>query len=269
MIESKYPTLKEIRKSHAPKIEYERYLFASRFVFRPPSFPAIWLAIRLGLSSETISWLSGVAALMGFVFLLWPGTPMIYLGIIFLILFNFLDCLDGGIARIMGTRNPYGHFLDSIMSWADMLFWGVIGVLVLRVPELRTIGDSYAIVEEFWFIVGLLSAFFATYAAYLESTFDQVLKKHWETILRQEGEQIAITPIAGKSGVEVFIRTAFHNLRVRETHYLLLPLFCFLGFVDVFLSFFLFLNVVYTFILLFIYCRRGRKIYNADLGRDK
>ena len=120
MIESKYPTLQEIRESHAPRIEYERYLLVNRFIFRPPAFLAVWVAIRLGISSEVVSWISAVAAFMGFVFLLWPGTPMISLGIIFLMLFNFFDCVDGDIARTMKTRNPYGHFLDSIMSWADM-----------------------------------------------------------------------------------------------------------------------------------------------------
>jgi phosphatidylglycerophosphate synthase len=268
MGETKYPSLSEIRAAHASRREYERYLFVNRYIFRPPSFPAIWLLVRLGVSSETVSWLSGLAALAGFVCLLWPGTLLLWPGIAFLILFNFFDCLDGGIARIMRTRNPYGRFLDSIMWWADMLFWTVIGVTVWRVPGLRLAGDALGVNSGVWLAVGALSAFLAAYAAYLENTFDQVLREHWETLLRREGVTQASTPIAGKSGPEVFARVLVHNLRVRETHYVLLAVSFALGCADLLLAFFLAVNAALVPSLLFTYCRRGRKIYESGLGRD-
>lgn len=267
MANMKYPTLSEIRAAHAPKREYERYLFASRFLFRPPSFPAIWLLVRLGVSSEAASWLSGLAALAGFVCLLWPGAPLLWPGVFFFMLFNFFDCLDGGIARIMRTRNPYGHFLDSIMWWADMLFWTVIGVTVWRLPGLRLLGDSLGLNPGIWLVVGALSAFLAAYAAYLDSVFDLILGGHWQTLLRREGVTPASTPIAGKPGPEVFARVLAHNLRVRETHYLLLAAACALGRADLLLAFFLAVNAALVALLLFTYCRRGRKIYESGLGR--
>lgn len=268
MGETKYPTLGEISMAHAPKRVYERYLFASRFLFRPPSFLAIWLLVRLGISSEATSWLSGLAALAGFVCLLWPGTPWLWPGIAFIIVFNFFDCLDGGIARIMRTRNPYGRFLDSIMWWVDMLFWTVIGVTVWRLPGLRLAGDALGVNSGVWLAVGAISAFLAAYAAYLESTFDLVLREHWETLMRREGVLPAAAPIAGKSGPEVFARVLVHNLRVRETHYVLLAAACALGCADLLLAFFLAVNAALVISLLFTYCRRGRKIYESGLGRE-
>lgn len=268
MGKTKYPSLIEIRAAHASRHEYERYLFANSYLFRPPSFLAIWLLVRLGVSSETASWLSGLAALVGFVCLLWPGTPLLWPGIAFFILFNFFDCLDGGIARIMRTRNPYGRFLDSIMWWVDMLFWTVIGVTVWRLPGLRLAGDALGVNSGLWLAIGVLSAFLAVYAVYLESTFDLVLREHWETLIRREGVLPAATPIAGKSSPEVFTRVLVHNLRVRETHYVLLAAACALGRADLLLAFFLAVNATLVISLLFTYCRRGRKIYESGLGRE-
>ncbi|OGS08646.1 MAG: hypothetical protein A2270_02220 [Elusimicrobia bacterium RIFOXYA12_FULL_51_18] len=269
MSEKQYPSLKEIYALHAPKVEYDRYLFAGRFIFRPPSFPAIWLLVRLGVSSETASWFSGAAALSAYIFLLWPGPRFLWPGILLLMAFNFFDCLDGGIARAMRTRNPYGRFLDSIMSWADMLFWMVIGVTVWRLPEMRSIGDSFGVPAGVWLAAGAFCAFLASYAAYLESVFDLVLREYWEKLLSREGISTAPTPIAGKAPPEVMARVLVHNLRVRETHYLLLALACAFGHADALITFFLLFNAALVSALLFTYCRRGRKIYDAGLGRER
>lgn len=59
-----YPTLREIRETHAWKREYERYLPLSRYVFRPLGFLLTWLAIRIGLTSEVVLWLSGFVGLI-------------------------------------------------------------------------------------------------------------------------------------------------------------------------------------------------------------
>jgi hypothetical protein len=262
----KWPTLAEIKESHAPKREYERYLLASRFIFRPLSFPATWLLVRLGVSGEAASWLSGLSALIGFSCLLLPGAPLLWPGIFFLLLFNFFDCLDGGIARIMSARNPYGRFLDSIMWWADMVFWTVIGVLIWRVPGLRLTGDSLGISPGTWLAAGALCAFLNDYAAYVENVFDQALRGEWEKIAAAEGALPSATPLQGKPWPEVFVRAFVHNMRVRETHYLLLALACLAGSADVLLAVILLLNTAVVLSLLIAYCRRGIRIRKAVLG---
>lgn len=266
MNEAKKPTLAEIKASHAPKIEYERYLLASRFVFRPPSFPAIWLLVRLGLTGEGASWLSGLSAFLGFVCLLWPSGPLLWPALGFLMLFNFFDCLDGGIARITNSRNSYGRFLDEIMWWADMLFWLMIGVTVWREPGLRTLWVSSGLQPGIWLTVGALCAFLAAYASYLDNAYDQALRAPWEKLMAAKGVMPTAAPTMGKAWPEVLVRAFVHNMRVRETHYLLLiPAFAF-GAADLFLLFFTAFNAALVPALLLVYCRRGRKIRAAELS---
>lgn len=261
----KYPSLSEIRASHAPKIGYERYLFASRFVFRPPSFPAIWALVRLGVSGEAASWLSGFSALCGFVCLFWPGAPLLWAGIGFFMLFNFFDCLDGGIARVMNARNSYGRFLDSIMWWADMVFWLALGVTVWRVPALRAAGDALGLAPGAWLAAGAACALLADYAAYLDSAFDQALRAPWEKLVT--GAAPAATPLEGKAGPEFFARVLVHNLRVRETHYLLLAAAAAFGAVDLLLAGMTAFYGALVLLLLAVYCGRGRRVRAAELGR--
>lgn len=268
MSENRNPTLAEIKAAHAPKREYERYLFVSRFIFRPPSFAAIWLAVRLGISSESASWLSGVAALAAFACLLRPEGPLFWPGVLLLALFNFMDCLDGGIARVMKTRNPYGRFLDSIMGWADMLFWTVIGVAVWRLPELRTAGNALGVNPLAWLGAGVLCSFFATYFVSLEVIFDEVLRPYWEPLAGGGSGAGASGPLAGKSGAEFWGRVAVSNLRVRETHYLLLGAAGLVGSVDLLLALFLAFNGLFTLGLLFTYCARGKAVFAAGAGRE-
>ena len=109
MTSSIYPTLKEIRNAHSWKCEYEKYLPLSRFVFRPIGFLFAWLAIRTGLTSETVSWLSGLAGLIAYICLMSGQEGLLLTGIGFLYFFNLLDCVDGSIARTMKTENPYGN----------------------------------------------------------------------------------------------------------------------------------------------------------------
>jgi len=266
---NKRPTMEEIRASHAPKREYERYLLVSRFIVRPLSFPATWLLVRLGLSGEGASWLSGLSALAGFLCLLAPGRPLLWTGLLLLLLFNFFDCLDGGIARVLNARNPYGRFLDSMMGWADMVFWTIIGITIWRLPSLRPIGDCAGLPPLFWLGAGALCSFLGDYALYIENVFDQALREHWEKIQAGSGILPAATPTAGKGGVEVFFRSFVHNMRVRETHYLLLGFSFVFGCADALLLFVLALNAAVVLSLLVTYCRRGRAVRAVFLGRGK
>ena len=139
------PTLQEIREAHSWKRSYERFLPVSRFIFRPVSFPVTWLAIRIGLTSEAVSWLSGVVGLAGCIFLMSRNETLLAAGIGLLLLFNLLDCVDGGIARTMKTENPYGRFLDSICGGiVDLIFWAVVGVMAFRNPEYLLDSENFA-----------------------------------------------------------------------------------------------------------------------------
>lgn len=265
MAENAYPTLAEIKAQHAPKVEYERYLFASRYVFRPPSFPAIWLLVRLGLTGEGASWLSGLSAMLGLAGLV-LGLP--WQGAVLLCFFNFFDCLDGGIARALKARNPYGRFLDSLMSWADMLFWPALGLLVWRFPEYGAFGEALGWDPLTWPLAGALSAFFASYSGYLDGAFDEILRPYWEKLGPAPSGAAPSGPLAGKRGPELIARIAVSNLRVRETHYLLLFPAFWLGLADLLIAFFLAFNALFAGALVLVYCRRGLAVRAAGLGAE-
>lgn len=269
MNDKRFPSIAEIRAAHAARADYERYLLANTYLFRPLSYGLTWAAARLGFSSEAVSWLSGAAALSGFACLLWPGEPLLWSGAALLACFNLCDCVDGDLARVLNTRNPYGCFLDYAMGWADMLFWGVVGVTVWRLPELRLTGDALGIPAWLWLAAGALASFLSVYGAYLDVIFEKALGKHWRALQLAGGVAPAPTPIAGKPLYEAAARVLVHNLRVRETHYLLLlPAFA-LGLADALLVFFLAFYALLAPALLFAYCRRGLAVKAAGLGGEK
>jgi len=265
------PTLQEIRDTHAWKREYERYLPLSRFVFRPIGFLLTWLAVRMGLTSEAVSWLSGVVALMGYLCLMSRQEELLPLGIGFLLFFNLLDCVDGSVARAMKTQNPYGQFLDSLMGWVDMGFWALIGITAFRHSSLLLWPDPLGKGVIVWLAVGGLTCYFFNLLVYIERTFDQYVRKEWDSVradsktdskgISKEGK------MADPTHRNTLLLTAMrviskinHNLRVRETHYFLLVLACLSKAIDLLLITFLFYYILHVIMLVIIYRNRGRQI---------
>lgn len=255
------PTLNQIRDAHTWKRHYERYLPVSRFFFRPVGFLATWLAIRSGLTSEAVSWLSAVAGLFSCAVLVSGDSGLIPIGVSFLLIFNLLDCVDGSIARVMKTENPYGRYLDSICGeMVDVIFWTIIGILayqhrdLLRWPYVSIYGVSL------WLIIGIASNFLFIQVNYIERTFDEALRKYWEEINQNSPVNFGdlSTPeksINSRQPLRVIIN---NNMRVRENHYLLLIIALLMKSLDVFLAFyFLYYLSMYIFLLI-TYSRRGQ-----------
>lgn len=268
MAVSIYPTLNEIRETHAWKREYERYLPLSRYVFRPIGFLATWLAIRLGLTSETVSWLSGFVGLIGCLCLMSSQAQLLPVGIALLLFFNLLDCVDGSIARTMKTENPYGRFLDSLMAWIDMGFWALIGVMVYRHPDLLYFSNPMSYGTIFWLAVGGLTCYFSNLLEYVEMIFDQSVRGEWDNIRADckadskgipKDEEVKQVYHRETPPFSV-VRIIYHNLRVRETHYFLL-IFAYWGnVIDLLLVSFLFYYFLHTIFLIIIYSSRGKQV---------
>ncbi len=222
------------------------------------------MAARAGVSSEAASWASGAAAFAGLACLLLPVEAALWPGICLLFLFNFLDCVDGDLSRVLNTRNPYGRFLDSIMGWADMLFWGAAGVAAWRIPGLRA-----ALPAEACLWAGATAAFMYVYAAYLERVFDEVLRPSWEAIGTAAGIVPSPSPLAGRNGPSRWLRIASSNLRVRETHYVLFAAACAVGAADLLICSYAVFNAAVCAVLLISYCRRGSKVRAAAPGSGR
>lgn len=265
MNQSSFPTLQEIREAHALKREFERYLPLSRYIFRPFGFLLTWISIRIGLTSEAVSWLSGFAGLIGFLCLLSAQGQLLPIGIGLLLLFNLLDCVDGSIARTLNTQNPYGRFLDSLMGWVDMGFWAVIGVVAYRNPHLLHWPDPLNKGVIVWLAIGGLTSFFSILVGFIECIFDNILREAWDTLRDKPISDISINQATTNrnnptSVIMNIIRRINHNLRVRDTAYFLLILACWGSAIDLLLGFFLFYYGLHTMLLIVIYSARGRRL---------
>jgi hypothetical protein len=183
--------------------------------------------------------------------------------------FNLLDCVDGSIARSMKTENPYGRFLDSICGGIiDLAFWGVIGIMAFRHPQYLYWPNPFGFNAIFWLATGGLTCFFYLWLGYTERTFDELLRPDWDRLQeagRNGWRSVAtpekLEPITSCPAIKdsrMLIRVINTNLRVRESHYLLLILAYWLHAVDVFISAYFLYYLGYDILLLVIYARRGR-----------
>lgn len=269
------PTLQDIREAHSWKRDYEKYLPISRFIFRPIGFLLTWMAIRVGLTTEAVSWFSGIVGVAGCLCLLSVSEGLLPLGLALLLFFNLLDCVDGSIARTMKTENPYGRFLDSVCGgFIDMSFWAVVGVMAFRHPDLLLWPTAFGYGPLLWFAIGFATCCLSIFLGFLEKNFDDLLRLQWDRV-RLKGEEKSRTgesvkqnaaksasPIEGKA--RRVLKIINHNFRVRETHYFLLILTFYYHSIDFLLVAYLFYYLNHTILLLVVYSARGkliRKLY--------
>lgn len=273
----KLPTLQEIKEAHVSRWWYEQYLPLNTYIFRPIGFRLTWIAVRLGLSSEAVSWLSAVIGLAGCVLLLSRSHLTLPVGLALLVVFNLLDCVDGDIARCMRTQNPYGRFLDSVCGGViDLGFWAVVGVMAFRHPELLLWPEPFGYGPMFWLVFGGITCFLCEILSFLEHRFDVLLRPYWVNEGRGQAEYDLDPEEAHdiRSGVPQGRQSAWPlrlilatNLRVRETHYFLLVVAYLTSAVDVLLSVYLVYYLSHSLLLLGVYCMRGRQVRLSYLAR--
>ncbi|MDR1909995.1 MAG: CDP-alcohol phosphatidyltransferase family protein, partial [Spirochaetaceae bacterium] len=109
-------TLRHIRDSLPPEKKLSDGLW-TRFILRPLSIPVTWLALKLGLRANTVSYLSVLFSLAGGTLLSLPGFWLPLWGALILNLFSILDCVDGNIARVTGSAGPWGGWADAVMGF--------------------------------------------------------------------------------------------------------------------------------------------------------
>ena len=88
-----------------------------------------WFFIKLGLSANGVTVVSGLICLIGGVLLTARSIWLIFLGAACFILFHILDCSDGQISRYRKQSSLYGHFLDGYMHFVfDAAFFVGVGI---------------------------------------------------------------------------------------------------------------------------------------------
>lgn len=264
------PTLRDIRGAHGLKREYEQYLPLSRYVFRPLGFLLTWVAIRMGWTSEGVSWLSGLVGLAGCALLASGSQQFLLAGIGLLFLFNLLDCVDGSIARTRKTQNPYGRFLDSVCGGIiDLAFWGIVGIMAFQHPQLLCRPQPFGYGPVFWLAVGGATCFLSIWMGYLEMCFDELLRPAWDRIQKTEaairssasavGSHPSLEPLDGQPAFG-WVRAIMTNMRVRETHYCLLLVAYVTATVDSLLAAYFIYFSAYNVFLTSVYVTRGRRV---------
>ena len=125
--------------------------FLSRWYYRL-SIYFTWVCLRLGLSANQVTLLSGGVACLGGALLAVESPFAIVAGALCFHIFAILDMSDGEVARYRGQGGAAGHYLDWVMHFVSstalmlgLLFscmsqlggpWLLVGVLAVLVPLL-------------------------------------------------------------------------------------------------------------------------------------
>lgn len=266
-----YPLLKEIIAAHSWKREYERYMPIIRYAYRPMGFLATWIAIRFRITTETASYISGVLGVAGCILLLSKNHTFLLSGIIFLHLFNLMDCVDGSIARSMQTENAYGKFLDSVLGdIVDYPFYIIIGIMAYLNPNLLIWSEPFGKNEFLWLPVGCLSALCFIFIRHFELLYEVNIQgfnpsgglvEPKEGIKRGESKRLAVA-VADSEGNENWryvIRLIDRNIRARESSYLLLVICYFTKAIDLFLIFYAIYNFSFCIATGLVFISRMKK----------
>lgn len=114
-------------KKKTEKLEFWTYYFV-----RPLSFPPAWLFANLGISANTVTYLSIISSLLGFIFLCLEGTIFHIIGVLGFYLWAVLDCSDGTVARVTRKFSKKGEFLDALGGYLVIaMAFPAMGILAL------------------------------------------------------------------------------------------------------------------------------------------
>lgn len=94
----------------------------TKLILRPLALPVTWLALKLGLSANQVTYLSIFCVLMGTVFLTLGSRPYAIWGAVLFNLWAILDCVDGNVARMRGTASKYGELIDAFGGYVAYAF---------------------------------------------------------------------------------------------------------------------------------------------------
>ena len=134
LIESAVPyTYREVRSSYGgAKAAQERDDIMFRWFARPLSFPIAWLALRLGLSPNHVTYLSLVLNLLGLALMASGIRSAMATGVGIILLALILDAADGNMARTAQRFSPLGEWLEGVGAYV-LYAWLVSQWKVTRV----------------------------------------------------------------------------------------------------------------------------------------
>lgn len=102
----------------------------SRIFYRPLSFVGASICAKLGISANTVSYISTIEAIIACAFFLFGTYTYNMIGAILINVWLLMDCIDGNLARAV-KKQPFGEFADASSSYVLVgLMGGCIGFAV-------------------------------------------------------------------------------------------------------------------------------------------
>lgn len=171
--------------------------FFDLFFYRPIAFLLVKIIYRTNITPNQLTL---TAILMGLIagFFYSKGTAgSVYLGAVFFLLFNILDCSDGQLARLKRNGTPTGRIIDGVADY--IAFISVyIGIGI-------GFANKYENPSLFWTLLALTGLFntihailvdyyrnrYLDYVLERKSTFEEELdefRKEYNTIKNQKGK---------------------------------------------------------------------------------
>ena len=115
------------------KREWDRTYPVIYYLWRPLSFPVSAALMALGATANQVTLATAVLAAAGLAALACPEAAVRAWGSLGLVLYNFLDCVDGNIARASPPeRPPKGKFFDQLVGNAYPLSYLFLGLGLRR-----------------------------------------------------------------------------------------------------------------------------------------
>lgn len=151
-------TFKEIHMLAMPeeKREEERKNIVAYYFLRPLSYIFTKPLLSTNITPNTVSFWSLLLAIFGFLIMMFGQTIGFKLiGLLFFVLWNILDCVDGNIARVKKQFSTIGKLWDAAAGYAAMsLMYFSMGICAF---------DPENGLSVFYVILGGLSALFCLY----------------------------------------------------------------------------------------------------------
>ena len=108
-------------KNGLPAWKRSKDPFFIRYTYRPLSFIGSSICANLGLSANTVSYLSIIIALLAALFYYFDSYVMHIWGGVFVNIWLLFDCIDGNIARCV-KKQPFGVFADATACYVLLAF---------------------------------------------------------------------------------------------------------------------------------------------------
>lgn len=109
---------RDVRASYsAEKAAQERHDVMFRWFARPLSFPVAWLALRLGLVPNHVTWLSLTGNCAALLLLTSGRGTFMALGVGVAMVSLVLDAADGNMARTARQFSPLGEWLEGVGAY--------------------------------------------------------------------------------------------------------------------------------------------------------